>query len=123
MKEYLPQVELKSTTTLESLYQGLYSNYKYRLVYIPIIWAGLIFGYIFKPEVISEEEKKKIRARDDYLKSLNYEGFEIRLKKRKIENLRLIRDSKYVNLSLEECRKELEFEESVLILSIKFKNI
>jgi hypothetical protein len=60
---------------------------------------------------------------DDYLKSLNYEGFEIRLKKRKIENLRLIRDSKYVNLSLEECRKELEFEESVLILSIKFKNI
>jgi hypothetical protein len=60
---------------------------------------------------------------DDYLKSLNYEGFEIRLKKRKIENLRLIRDSKYVNLSLDECRKELEFEESVLILSIKFKNI
>ena len=60
---------------------------------------------------------------DNYLKSLNYEGFEIRLKKRKIENLRLIRDSKYVNLSLEECRKELEFEESVLILSIKFKNI
>jgi hypothetical protein len=60
---------------------------------------------------------------DDYLKSLNYEGFEIRLKKRKIVDLRLRRDREYVNLSLDECKKVLEFNEGVLILSIKFKNI
>ena len=60
---------------------------------------------------------------DNYLKSLNFEGFEIRLKKRKIVDLRLRRDREYVNLSLDECKKVLEFNEGVLILSIKFKNI
>lgn len=48
-RSYLPQVELKSSTTLEQVYHACWTNYRYRLAYFPVLWAAFVFGWMFKP--------------------------------------------------------------------------
>jgi hypothetical protein len=86
------------------------------------------FGYvnINKNKDLRDEFNNLILKIDDYLKSLNYEGFEIRLKKKKLEYSKRDRDSleKYYNvvLSMKEYKEILNERNGDLILSIKMKD-
>ena len=86
------------------------------------------FGYvnINKNKDLRDEFNNLILKIDDYLKSLNYEGFEIRLKKKKLEYSKRDRDSleKYYNvvLSMEDYKEIVNERNGDLILSIKMKD-
>jgi hypothetical protein len=86
------------------------------------------FGYvnINKNKDLRDEFNNLILKIDDYLKSLNYEGFEIRLKKKKLSFSKRDRDSleKYYNvvLSMEEYKEIVNERNGDLILSIKMKD-
>jgi hypothetical protein len=86
------------------------------------------FGYvnINKNKDLRDEFNNLILKIDDYLKSLNYEGFEIRLKKKKLSFSKRDRDSleKYydVVLSMEEYKEIVNERNGDLILSIKMKD-
>jgi hypothetical protein len=86
------------------------------------------FGYvnINKNKDLRDEFNNLILKIDDYLKSLNYEGFEIRLKKVKLEYSKRDRDSleKYydVVLSMKEYKEIVNERNGELILSIKMKD-
>jgi hypothetical protein len=86
------------------------------------------FGYvnINKNKDLRDEFNNLILKIDDYLKSLNYEGFEIRLKKKKLSFSKRDRDGleKYYNvvLSMEEYKEIVNERNGDLILSIKMKD-
>ena len=86
------------------------------------------FGYvnINKNKDLRDEFNNLILKIDDYLKSLNYEGFEIRLKKKKLSFSKRDRDSleKYydVVLSMKEYKEIVNERNGELILSIKMKD-
>ncbi|KAJ3036961.1 hypothetical protein HK097_003663 [Rhizophlyctis rosea] len=71
IRELLPDLKITSETTLGEIYEKAFKNYRSRMIWPVIGWAGLMY-YIFNTPYISEAEKKQLRARDDYLKSLEY---------------------------------------------------
>jgi hypothetical protein len=86
------------------------------------------FGYVNmnNNKDLRDEFNNLILKVDDYLKSLNYEGFEIRLKKKKLSFCKSEKESfeKYYNiiLSMKEYKEILNEKNGDLILSIKMKD-
>jgi hypothetical protein len=83
-------------------------------------------GYYVGEENKINEFNKLIIEIDNFVKNLNYKGFEIRLKKRRVDCEERDRNNyeKYYNviLSMKEYREILIERERELILSIRFKD-
>jgi len=123
---------------IESNFDGLRFSYSYNDLY-KIKDNGLVRrlkGDLYKNKDISKFwfDKNEIKEFNDlvlkidnYLKNLNYEGFEIRLKKRDRNSEGCSRE-RYEErsgeiISLNDYKNKLKYEEMKLILSIRFKDI
>ncbi|KNC98132.1 uncharacterized protein SPPG_06539 [Spizellomyces punctatus DAOM BR117] len=70
-KKYVPDVRLTGETTLGEIYEKAYVRYRYRLLYPIAAWVGFLYYYLWVPYA-PESEKKAVREREEYLKSLEY---------------------------------------------------
>jgi hypothetical protein len=87
------------------------------------------FGYVnlSNDKNLRNEFNDLVLKVDNFVKELNYEGFEIRLKKKRLEFSKRDRDGfeKYYNivLSMKEYKEIVNERNGELILSIKMKDI
>jgi hypothetical protein len=86
------------------------------------------FGYVNlnNNKNLRDEFNNLVLEIDNFVKELNYEGFEIRLKKKKLDFSKRDRDSfeKYYNvvLNMKEYKEIVNERNGELILSIRFKD-
>ncbi|KAJ3100049.1 hypothetical protein HDU97_002533 [Phlyctochytrium planicorne] len=71
LKKFVPNVKLSGETTLGQVWDGLYTNYKYRLAYPIGIWVGFLWYNLWNPYK-SADEKRKIREHEDRLQKLEF---------------------------------------------------
>ena len=78
----LPQVKLCSSTTLGEIWDAAFVKYKYRMAYPALLWAGFLYYNLWVPyfsfsfltlsSYMPEAEKKALKAKEDYLTSLEF---------------------------------------------------
>ncbi|KAJ3147101.1 hypothetical protein HDU86_008097 [Geranomyces michiganensis] len=69
--KYRPDIKFTGETTLGEVWEKCYVKYRYRLVYPIVAWVGFLYYKMWHPYT-PESEKKKLKAREDYLASLEY---------------------------------------------------
>ncbi|KAJ3395238.1 hypothetical protein HDU84_000005 [Entophlyctis sp. JEL0112] len=62
---------LSANSTLGEVWDAVYTKYPYRLAYPVLLWATFLWYNLWVPE-ISAAEKKALKERIDYLKSLEF---------------------------------------------------
>ncbi|KAJ3191989.1 hypothetical protein HDU82_003348 [Entophlyctis luteolus] len=62
---------LSANSTLGEVWDAVYTKYPYRLAYPVLLWATFLWYNLWVPE-ISAAEKKALKDRIDYLKSLEF---------------------------------------------------
>ncbi|KAJ3041864.1 hypothetical protein HDV00_008568 [Rhizophlyctis rosea] len=70
-KKYVPKVEWKGETTLGQVYDGLWTNYRYRAAWPIVAWVVFLWYNLWVP-YMPAHEKEKLKERMDYLKSLEF---------------------------------------------------
>ena len=71
IRQFLPQMNFTSQTTLGQVFDSMYVKYRYRLVYPIIGWVGVLYYFLWNPYE-SEDVKKAQLARMKLLKSLEF---------------------------------------------------
>ncbi|KAJ3151813.1 hypothetical protein HDU89_001862 [Geranomyces variabilis] len=69
--KYYPDIKFTGETTLGEVWEKCYVKYRYRLIYPIAAWVGFLYYKMWNPYT-PESEKKKLKAREDYLTGLEY---------------------------------------------------
>ncbi|KAI8919407.1 hypothetical protein DFJ77DRAFT_424460, partial [Powellomyces hirtus] len=69
--KYVPDIKLTGETTLGEVWEKCYVKYRYRLIYPIGLWVGFLYWKLWVPYT-PEAEKKKLKAREDYLTGLEF---------------------------------------------------
>ncbi|TPX44375.1 hypothetical protein SeLEV6574_g04536 [Synchytrium endobioticum] len=71
LKKFVPQVPLSFEATLGQVWDGLYTNYRYKMVYPILLWIAFLQHNLWVPYT-KESDKAVLRAKEERLQKLEY---------------------------------------------------
>ncbi|TPX31604.1 hypothetical protein SmJEL517_g05101 [Synchytrium microbalum] len=71
LKNLLPEVPKSTEATLGSVWDGIYTNYRYKMIYPVLLWIAFLEYNLWTPYA-KDSSKVVEREKEEHLKSLEY---------------------------------------------------